>query len=949
MSQLLPIAFGMSSRLWRSTLAVAAAWTAFMAASLAWLIYEQHHTTLDLARLQAQVSLQKDTLFRLWGTAFGGVYVWEKNSLPSNLRLSHGEESFIKTTSGQRLMLVSPMSMMRQVQEMGREEYGHHGRLTSLKPLNPENAPDAWEAAALKAFEKGQTEVSSVETFLGRPHMRVMRPVATEKSCLECHGGQGLRVGDLRSGVSVSIPIAPLWVAGQHQVIALVVGDGIIWLLGLAAIGFGAYRARQHNLERSRSEKVLRESEEQFRNLFESSRDALMILAPPSWRFTSCNTAAVEMFGAKDKAGFISREPWILSPECQPDGRLSADKAREMIEIAMREGFHLFEWIHRRINGEEFFAAVLLTRVEIKGETVLHATVRDISTQKQTEAKLVQAHQAAVEAARMKSEFLANMSHEIRTPMNGVIGMTGLLLDTPLNAEQRDFAETIRASGESLLTIINDILDFSKIEAGKLHFETLDLDLRQQVEGVVELLAHQAHAKGVELASLVEGGVPVHLRGDPGRLRQVLTNLVSNAVKFTERGEVVVRVRKVEETPTHALVRIEVEDTGIGISEEKQKGLFQAFMQADGSTTRKYGGTGLGLAIAKQLVQRMGGEIGVMSRAGKGSTFWFSARLEKQPAGTHHEEEHRDLSGTRILVVDDNETNRKLLHYQLASWGIRHECVAGGVEALDFLRRQAAAKERWDIAILDMQMPGMDGVMLAQAIKADPAISSIRLVMMTSLGIPQDMAAIRAAGIAAHLTKPVKQSLLFNCLSEVEEGKMGLSVSGLGVRRFEPPSQPAAQEGAPAASQPERSERILLAEDNAVNQKVAMRQLEKLGYTVDLVSDGREVLGALERRQYDVILMDCQMPVMDGYETTSEIRRRERGLRHTPIIAMTAHTMEGDREKCLAAGMDDYVAKPVKAEDLRLALERSARRRKRPVGGLVEEKGVTEKPARPTE
>ncbi len=832
--------------------------------------------------------------------------------------------------------------------------------------------------------------------------------------------------------------------------------------------------AERKQAEQRREEAIL-DSEVRYRELFESTGDAIMLLGPDG--FIECNEATLQMFGCDSREEFLSKHPSGVSPPCQPDGTDSATAANERIELAFREGTDRFEWLHRREDGTEFTADVLLARVDLKSGSILQAVVRDITGRKRTEQALRDAHEKleqrvkertselaaaneelkrevierrraehelalerfllttlmehapdfiffkdrhsriiriskaladyyglsdpeeavgkndlhfydtqrarkymddeqeiirtgrlvvdkeedqvwpdgsvtwlltnkvplynpngeimgtfgisrdithrkaaearlqvameeAKEANRAKSDFLANMSHEIRTPMNAIMGLTDLVLDTPLADTQRDYLTMVRDSSESLLSVINDILDFSKVEAGKLELEQDTFEVREVLGDTMKTLALRAHNKGLELACQVRPAVPQWLIGDAGRLRQVVVNLVGNAIKFTETGEVLLSVDCAELLSDQALLHCRVVDTGIGIAANKQKQIFSEFEQADNSTTRRYGGTGLGLAICSRLIQAMGGDIRVESEPGQGTTFHFTLRLDiahTAPAAARRRPQGV-VEGTRVLVVDDNATNLHILDEMLGNWHMFSKTSSNVAEALDSLRAAHASGQPFDLVLTDSNMPEQDGFALAQQMRGDATLKNTVIMMLTSGGRQGDIARCEELEVASYLLKPVKQSELFDAIA-----------AALGVTTTADAGEFAQRTPSPSGLRPLR---VLLAEDSLVNQKLAVGLLKKYGHHVDVVVDGRSAVEAVKTTRYDLVLMDVQMPEMDGLEATRTIRTEEtRRGGHVPIIAMTAHAMKGDRQRCLDSGMDGYVAKPIRAQEVFSTIE----------------------------
>jgi PAS domain S-box-containing protein len=657
--------------------------------------------------------------------------------------------------------------------------------------------------------------------------------------------------------------------------------------------------------ERKHSEAVIRQQKDYLQALITNSPVAIVTLDHRQ-KILSCNPAFETMFGYDHDEVVNSHLDQLMEGPSGGNGSAQTPVSVYSERVLQGESVKTIVQRHRK-DGALVDLEILGVPTRVDGNlTRVLWLFHDIT-------ELVQARRVAEQADRAKSEFLANMSHEIRTPMNGIIGMIELTLSTDLTDEQYDFLIGARESADALLSVLNDILDFSKIEAGQLQLETVDFELPTVVEGVAQTSASRAETKGLELVSYVDPAVPSYVKGDSGRLRQILVNLVENAIKFTEHGEVLIRTELVEERDTQVVLRFSVSDTGIGIPADRLNAIFERFVQADGSTTRRYGGTGLGLTISKQLAEMMNGQIGVDSEDGKGSTFWFTATLEKVPPYEQPEQpDWADLSGVRVLVADDNATNRRVFSRMLEGFGCYVTAVSSGTEVMPALFRALLTKTPYRLVLLDMQMPAMDGEETLRSIRHEPLTQDVKVVVLTSMGRRNELNRVNELGCSGYLIKPIKQSQLRETLETVLNSDQSPDFRH---------SQSKLRNIWAQVIAPVKPLRILLAEDNEINQKMTRALLTRQGYTVDLASNGREAVEATRQGGYDLIFMDVQMPEMDGFEAAQIIRQMEEGKAHTPIIAMTAHALHGDRQRCMDAGMDDYVSKPLDPRKVFQAIE----------------------------
>ncbi len=669
--------------------------------------------------------------------------------------------------------------------------------------------------------------------------------------------------------------------------------------------------------ERKRSEAIIRQQKDYLQTLINHSPVAIVTLDREQC-IQSCNPAFEMMFGYVHDEALGHNLDSLLADAPVPyaksngngngNGNNNGHWPVAPLSGRVLQGESIKSIVQRRrkdgtLADVEVYGVPMVEDEQITGVLWLFHDITE----------LMQARRAAEQADRAKSEFLANMSHEIRTPMNGIIGMIELTLDTDLTDEQYDFLVGARDSADALLNVLNDILDFSKIEAGQLQLEMIDFDLPKLVEGVAQTSASRAESKGLEMVSFVDPAVPALVKGDPGRLRQILVNLVENAIKFTEHGEILIRTDLVEDQDENVEVRFAVSDTGIGIPPDRQNAIFERFVQADGSTTRRYGGTGLGLTISKQLSEMMNGRMGVESEPGKGSTFWFTVSLERLPNQERFDSLNgADLQGLRVLIVDDNATNRRVFSRMLEGFGCSVNAVSSGTEVLPALFRGLLTNEPYRLVLVDMQMPVMDGEETVRAIRNEPLTQNVQVVVLTSMGRRNELNRVNELGCAGYLLKPIKQTQLRETLELILDHKQGSRRHGT--------QQPGRNE--PQSSAPKPQLQLLLVEDNEINQKMTRALLTRQGYAVDLAANGLEAVKAVQQKKYDLIFMDVQMPEMDGFEAAQTIRRLDGAVSRTPIIAMTAHALHGDRQRCIDAGMDDYVSKPLDPRKVFQAIER---------------------------
>jgi PAS domain S-box-containing protein len=884
-------------------------WTLSLLLLYVWQSDSYEHGMIEQARVQARSLFAKDVIARKWSAMHGGVYVEVSPINPPNPYLDHIPERDIVTPSGRKLTLVNPAYMTRQLHEIQAEDRGVLSHITSLNPLRPANKADAWEERALKQFERGAEEVSSMESIEGTQYLRLMRPLLTEQSCLKCHAEQGYRLGDVRGGISVSVPIAAMITVLNEQHSNLMVSYILIWFAGSALLA-GGFVVIESGTQR------LEESSQTIRSITQSARDAIIMVGAEG-TITFANPEAGRMF---QKNGGLVGQPWQGIFRASPGMAEFEAAVREFLRQGATLAFDRLVELEAPVAGSAALPlSVSISPITLNGRRALVLIIRDVTDAKRIEQALKDARNRAEQASRAKSEFLANMSHEIRTPMNGIIGMTDLALYTDLDDEQREYLEVIRQSADTLHVLLNDILDFSKVEAGKLELEEMDFELGPVVENVAQTFSTTAHRKGVELTCHITPGTATHLRGDPVRLKQVLLNLVGNAVKFTDRGEVVLRVDPAVGSEADRIgVCFSVRDTGIGIPEEKISNVFESFAQVDSSTTRRFGGTGLGLAIASRLAHLMGGTLEALSSEGFGSMFFFTAWFKRPQAMPGPALAPRaNLNGLSALIVDDSATNRYILRQMLTSAGMSVEEAVDGIQALSMLKSAPIRAMAYDVAIIDFHMPGMDGMELARAIRETEGTKDLRLMMLSSGALKDDFTRARELGIQIFLMKPIKQRDLVGSLCTLFGRSESLTDAG-SVQRD-------------PLHVPMRSLRVLVVEDNAINRRIVVRVLERAGHEVDVAMDAIESIEKLRARRYDAVLMDVQMPGMDGLEATAIIRDPDSDvLDHgVPIIALTARAMPGDRELCMAAGMNSYVTKPLKANDVLTALDEAVQHKAR--------------------